>query len=367
MKINNELKAFFVLISTIIGLGVFVLPYTFSQSGYYFLFWLIFWIFSFLILHLVWGEILFQTKEKYNLPGLVSIYLNPKLKHLVWIFDYFGMIGIILIYFLVLADFWTLILPIPRILIKILFFLFNIYFIFKNLQIFAKFETFLSLSIIFIFLTISFSILGNFNFENIKIALNQSKNIFLPYGILLFSFFGTSAVPIVYDLIGKNKKSYFIINLLALLTVGLLYLIYTLTVVGFLGTNVSEESLNNLKSYFPKIFFILAILLVTLNITFVDFAFYLKRGLIYDYKISPTLSNLILAFSIFPLVFFEPSSNLVDLISLVSNIFLGFNLLIILLIYLKLKKYEYFNLPKPLIFLLIFIFLLGIIYGVLPK
>ena len=55
MKISNELKAYFVIVSTIIGLGIFVLPYSFWQSGYYFFFWLIFWVFAFLILHLIFG------------------------------------------------------------------------------------------------------------------------------------------------------------------------------------------------------------------------------------------------------------------------------------------------------------------------
>ena len=366
MKISNELKSFFIILSTIIGLGVFVLPYTFSKSGYYFIFWLIFWILAFLIFHLIWGEILFQTEEKHNLPGLAGIYLHPKLKHLVWIFDYFGMLGVFLIYFLALSKFWSLIVPLNPLIIKLVFALFNIYFLFKNLPIFARFETILSLGIILVFLIISFSLLPKFNFQNFQNAFLNTEEPILPYGILLFAFAGTSALPIVYDLIGKDKKTFLKVNFYSLLAVALLYLIYSFSVVGFLGLNVSEESLQSLSPYFSKLFLISAVLLVTLNITFVDMAFYLKRGLIYDYKLSPKIANLILAFSILILIFFEPK-NLVSLIGLVSNIFLGFNFLITNLIYLKLKNKNYFKLPSFLIIFLSLILTLGIIYGIFKE
>ncbi len=366
MRISNELKSFFIIVSTIIGLGVFVLPYTFSKSGYYFFLWLIFIFFIFLVLHLIFGEILFQTKEKHNLPGLVSLYLHPKLKHLVWVSDYFGMLGVFLIYFIALAKFWSLITTINPVIIKFLFALFNFYFIFKKLSIFARFETILSLSILFIFLIISFFLLPKFSLENLKQSFFNPKEPLLPYGILIFAFSGTSALPLVYDLIGKNKKSYFKVNFFALLIISFLYLIYALVVVGFLGQKVSEESLQSLAPHFPFLFLFSAVLLVTLNITFVDFAFYLKRGLIYDYNLSEKYADLVLIFSILPLVFWEPLG-LIKLIDLISSIFLGFNLLMISLIYLKLKQKEYFKIPSFLIIFLSLVFVLGIIHGILPK
>jgi amino acid permease len=363
MKISNELKAYFIIVSTIIGLGIFVLPYSFWQSGYYFFFWLIFWFFAFLILHLVFGEILFQTKEKHNLPGLAGIYIHPLMKHIVWFFDYFGMLGVFLIYFIALVKFWSLILSLNPLVIKILVAFFNLYFIFKDLRVFSQMESILTIGILIVFSLIVFMILPNFNFQNIRLALKNDFQPILPYGILLFALSGTSALPIVFDLIGKNKKTYLKINFLSLLTVILLYLVYIFAVVGFLDGEVSEESLQSLAPYLPKSFLIFSVLFVSLNITFIDMAFYLKRGLIYDYKISPKIANLIMFVSILPLAFFEPFS-LIKLINLVSEIFLGFNLMVLLLIYLKLKTKEYFILPNFLILILALIFLLGIIYGI---
>ncbi len=366
MKFNDNLKAYFVIFSTIIGLGIFVLPYTFFQSGYYFLFWLVFLFFAFFVLHLIYGEILLQTKEKHNLPGLAGLYLHPSAKHLVWFFDFFGMLGVFLIYFIALAKFWSLILPISPLIVKFVFALINLYFILKDIRIFAQMETILSLGIFIVFLFIILMLLPNFDFSNIKLAIQNTKEPILPYGILLFAFSGTSAIPIVIDLIGKNKKYFLKINFYALLSIVILYLIYTLVVVGFLDGKVSEESLQSLAPYLPKAFLLFAVIFVTLNITFVDMAFYLKRGLAYDYNLKPRIINLIMTFSILPLTFFE-SLSLVPLIGLISEIFLGFNLLILSLIYLKLPKKEYFNLPNLLTIFLALFFLVGIIYGILPK
>ncbi|GIW65230.1 MAG: hypothetical protein KatS3mg093_209 [Candidatus Parcubacteria bacterium] len=364
---SNEVKSFFIIVSTIIGLGVFALPYTFAQSGYFFLFWLIFWFFAFFVLHLIWGEILLQTKENHNLPGLAAIYLKPWLKNVVWFSDFFGLLGVFLIYFIALVKFWQIIFPnLDSLIVKLFFALFNIYFIIRDISLFAKFETILGLTIGFIFILISFSLFPYFNFENIKTTLSQNQKPFLSYGVILFALSGTSALPLVYDLIGKNKKSYFRVNFYALLFIVLVYLLYVFSVNGVLGVNVSEESLASLANYFSKIFLIIAIVLVTLNIVFVDMAFYLKRGLILDYGLSNKIANLVTALAIFFLIFWQ-SGEIIPIIDFISSIFLGFNLLITCFIYLTLKEKTYFKIPTFLVIFLIIIFSLGIIYGILPK
>jgi hypothetical protein len=367
MKLSNELKAYFIIVSTIIGLGIFYLPYTFWQSGYYFLFWIIFLFFIFLILHLMLGEILMQTQEKYNLPGLASIYLHPLMKNFVWFFDYFGMLGVFLIYFNSLVEFWHIILPnLNQLFLKILFALFNIFFIFKDIRIFSKMEAVLTIGIFLIAFSIIFLLLPNFNFSYLNTAIRNNFQPFLPYSVLLFALSGTSALPIVCDLIGKNKKSFFKINFFGILTIVLIYIIYSVVAIGVLGEKVSEESLKSLAPYFPQIFLIFAIIFVTLNITFVDMAFYLKRGLINDYKFSPEFANWILFISIIPLTLIGHNS-LIAIIDLTSSIFLGFNLFIIGLIYLKLKKKEYFKIPNFVVLILISVFIFGIIWFILDK
>lgn len=358
----NSLKAFFVLVSTIIGLGVFMLPYVFVHSGYVFFLWMFLVVIAMFLVHLMIGEILLQTSTKHNLPSLAAIYLSPKLKNIVWIVDYLGMLGIFFIYLIVLSKLWSSILPLEPLYIKLIFALLNIIFLAKNFLIFSRFESVLALLIILLFIILSSAMFVNFNVNNLYHSFFNVQNFWLPYGIMIFAFSGNSALPLVYDLIGKDKKKFFYVNFLALLVIAFLYLLYTISVVSFLGMNVSEESLHSLRQYLGNVFFILAVLLVTLNITFVDMAFYLKRGLIYDYSFSPFQADLFLSLCILSLIFID-SSQIVFLANLVSSLFVGFNFLILCLIYLKLQKKLYFHLSNLAIFLLMAIFLSGICYS----
>ncbi|GBD34611.1 hypothetical protein HRbin35_00347 [bacterium HR35] len=363
MKISKEIESIFIFLSTIIGLGVFVLPYAFLQGKLWFIFWLGFWFIVFYIIHLIFAEIIFQTKEKHNLPGLAAIYLHPNLKHLVWIFDYFGMMGVFWIYLLSLEKFWGTIFPDKTFLVKLIFVFFNLFFITKNLKIFAGFETILGISIIFLFLIISFWFGIKADINNFTNLFNFQGDFFLPYGVLLFAFSGISAVPLVFDLVGKEKEKFRKINLFSLVLVTSIYLFYSLSIIGFLGNKTSEISLDVLKPFIPLPLFLFILILVTFNIMLVDLAFYLKRGLQADYGLSERRTNLILIFSIL-LLLFLPANSLIKIISLISDVFLGFNLLILNLIYLKLKEKKFFIFPKFLIIFISLILFLGMIYEI---
>ncbi|GIW66218.1 MAG: hypothetical protein KatS3mg095_0116 [Candidatus Parcubacteria bacterium] len=88
---KNNLISILILVSTIIGLGIFILPYSALKSGIYFYFWLLVIPILYFILHLAYGEIIFQIQEKHNLPYLVSKIINPKLKIPVWLIDIVGL------------------------------------------------------------------------------------------------------------------------------------------------------------------------------------------------------------------------------------------------------------------------------------
>jgi len=365
MKIieTKDFQAIFIFLSTIIGLGVFILPYVLKESGIFFWFWLLFWFVVFYILHLLFAEILLQTKEKHNLPGLAGLYLHPYLKHVVWFFDFWGMIGVFWVYLLALTKFWGTIFPDQNFAVKLIFVLFNIYFISKNLKIFANFETVLGSAIIIFFIIISlwFGLQGKIS--NLSLAFNLSpKEIFLPYGVLLFAFSGTSAVPLVLDLIEQDKKKFKKINFISLFLVSLIYVLFALSMLSFLGEKISEVTLDNLKPFIPFPLYLAILILITFNIMLVDLAFYLKRGLIYDYGLKEGWANLLLNLLIFLLVFL-PESSLVKVISFISEIFLAFNLLIINLIYLKLKTKNYFLVPKTVVIFISLFLILGTIYG----
>jgi len=112
MKDKTSVLALASLIGTIIGAGVFGIPYVMAKSG------IVFCLFYFLVLgavalvlHLFFGEIILRTKQKHRLIGYTEKYLGKKAKLLVSFSIIFGTIGSLLAYIILNNNFLEIILP----------------------------------------------------------------------------------------------------------------------------------------------------------------------------------------------------------------------------------------------------------------
>ena len=104
---NNKLfQALAVLIGTIIGVGLFSLPYITAQIG------ILTMLFYFLILgavmiliSLIYSEVALRTKELHRLPGYAEKYLGSKAKKIAFVSNGFGLTGALLAYLIVGGEF----------------------------------------------------------------------------------------------------------------------------------------------------------------------------------------------------------------------------------------------------------------------
>lgn len=365
---TKTVESIFLIVSTTVGLGVFVLPFALASSGIFFWLWFLFLILVTHLLHLAYGEIIFQVEEKHNLPGLVAKFFGHKFKFPVWLFDFIGINLTFLVYLIASGTFVSIIFPINPIFTKLALFAIVGFITYFSVNPIAKIETILSVLLIAIFLLISFYILPNFDSQNF---ISNIKNFgdaspFFSYGILIFAFTGYSSLLLVYDLIGKNVKLFKRVNVWALAIIFVLYALYTISVFGALGNKVSEESLTSLSKILPQSIIALGVLFALLNIftTFIALALYLKRGLIDDFKIKEKpawfLTNI-------PILFFAvlPLEKIAGLSGIVGTIFIGVNLILLLLCYQKIKEIKYFNVSKSIVWLLIAIFSIGFVLGLI--
>lgn len=363
---TKTVEAIFLIVSTIVGLGVFVLPYALSLSGIFFWFWFLFLILSMYLVHLVYGEILFQVAEKHNLPGLASKLIGHKFKFPVWLFDFVGMQLTFLVFLIAVQIFVSIIFPINPVIIKLAFFFIVALVTYFSLNPLAKIESILSLLLISLFLITCLYILPNINLSVLSLNLKSIaySQPFFSYGILIFALTGFTSIRLVYDLIGKDTKLFRKINIWALSIVFVLYFLYSVSVFGFLGKNVSEESLQSLSKFLPQTFIILAILLALINIftTFISLSFYLKKGLTDDFGIKPKIAWLL---TNLPILFFAilPFGKIAQLANLVGGLFVGINLVVLLLCYQKLKDIRYFRVSRWIVWLLIVVLGIGWIIG----
>jgi len=225
---------------TIIGAGIFGIPYVVARSGIvpsFFCFFLLGGV-SFLI-HLFLGEITLRTEQKHRLAGYAKRYLGGWGSSLVAFSVVLGTILSLVAYIILggrfLKIFFSFCLPsfnITDFRLSLIFALFLLPFLFKGIKMIAKTElisnAIFGLIIVLVFL---FS-LPNFDFNNF--SLLNSSDIFLPYGVILFALTGWSAVPEMTEILKssedkKKLKKAIIFSIIAAICI---YLIFILAVVG---------------------------------------------------------------------------------------------------------------------------------------
>jgi len=93
-----------ILVGTVIGGGVFALPYVNIKSGLLATnVWLFFLCALVCLLHLIFGEIILRTKQEFQLPGYAGYYLSNTVKKFLSFISVFSIAFYLLIY-IILAN-----------------------------------------------------------------------------------------------------------------------------------------------------------------------------------------------------------------------------------------------------------------------
>ena len=370
MKFKKSLSALAILIGTIVGAGIFGIPYAISKSG------IIVGLFYFLILglvvtflHLFFGEIVLRTKEKNRLTGYAQKYLGKWGKISISISTFLGITGVLLAYIILGGEFLKIIFPkISSFYFSLIFWFLLIYFVFRGIKIISSVEIFTNFFFFLIIFLIFFILLPKINLENFHLI--NLRNLFLPYGVIMFSLMGFTAIPEMTDvLVEPNEKRRLkkIIIFASIVTI-ILYLFFSLSVIGVSGEKTSQDALSGLSQFLGKKIVILFALIgvITLADSFLIIDLYFRNTLIYDYH-SPKIFASFLA-TFLPLFFFLIGfRQFIPVISFIGTILSMIEGIVILLIFSKVKKLgdrepEYsLKIPKFLLYILGTIFILGAI------
>ena len=368
MKDKTSLLAYASLIGTIIGAGVFGIPYVMSRSG------ILFSLFYFLILggvalflHLAFGEIVLRTKEKHRLIGYAQKYLGKKAKILITFSTLFGTIGALLAYIILGGDFLKIIFPVPLSTFQLSLILWAIlsFFVLLGIKSIGWLEFFMNIGfLIAIFLVFLFS-LPKVEISNFILA--DLKNFVLPYGVILFSLIGWNAVPEIEGFL-KNKKNLKKVIVRAILICIIFYFLFGMIISGVTGRNTAPEAFRGLVGILGTKIMILGGIfgLLAVSTSFLILASYLKNALIFDYNFSYFPAFLVACFS--PLILFLMGiREFISVVAVVGSLVGLLEGIAITFIYKKAKKLgdrtpEYsLRIPISLIYLTIIILSLGTI------
>ena len=359
--INKKIYSISILVGSIIGAGIFALPYIATKSGTIVMaFYLLILSLFALIIHLMVAEIALKSPDHKRLPGFAKLYLGNVGEKIALFSNIFGIIGATLAYLILGGEFLSIVLGLDILSSTLIYFFFGVITIIFGIKIISKIEFygvilfFVSLLLIF-FKSIDFIDLSNLN------ILTNPEFLFLPYGPVLFSLWGISIVPEVEELLGKEKQNLKKIIASAFLICFIIYSFFIILVLSICGTNVGEASLDSLRLVLGDKIGFLAIIfgILTTFTSFITLGLTLQKILWFDLGLKKNTSTIITCAT--PLILFLLGvNNFIHVISLVGGLLFGIDGILILLIYAKIKKEKQF-----LVYPFIILFLLGGIYEII--
>lgn len=248
---KNYLLAVFTLMGTIIGVGLFAMPFVINKSG-------IMPLFIYMaglaviqyFLHLLFAEIILSTKSKHRLPGFMEKYVNKKGKNLAFFVDIIGAYGSALAYIIIGGLFLHQLLN-PYFDGSV-FLYSTILFVLVSLITFFDIKMIAGTELVLTsFLVIAIGLIAWRGFGHIQLTnyhLLEWKNALLPYGPIFFAVGGGVAIPEICRLLAYEKEKIKSAILWGTFIPAALMLVFVVVILGITGANTSPDTLAGLSS-----------------------------------------------------------------------------------------------------------------------
>jgi len=359
------------LVGSIVGVGIFGIPYVISQVGFLPGIFYLFLLGSVsLLLHLLFSEVILRTKKDYRLPGYANFYLGNWAKYVVLFSTIVGISSSLICYIIAGGEFLSTIFKGDFLVFAILFWFFLSIGIILGLKSISQFELLMFFLFILTLGTIFFVSLDYIRVENFS-GFHPEK-AFLPYGVILFAMSGTTAIPplrrILRNKENELKKAIIIGTLIPLI----FYIIFTFSVVGVCGSSTSPEAIKGLVEKIGDDFVLVGAVfgVMTISTSFLVLGIYLRDCLICDLGIKRFLATVfVIVVPLLALVLGVKA--FVPLMAFIGIVFGAFEDVILILVFKKSKikgdrNPEYkISLPNPILYLLCLMFTGALIYEII--
>lgn len=371
---KNYLLAVATLISMIIGVGIFAIPFAINKAG-------LLPLFIYMIglggiqyfLHLLYAEAVLSTKEKHRIPGLAEKYINRRSKLAAFIIEIIGSYGSILAYIIVgglflhqlLSPYWG-----------------GSTFIYSTgLFVIVSFITWFGIKMIagteFILTTLLILTIGliagrGFGFiELSNYHLIDWNYIFLPYGPVFFALGGAPAIPEVCRLLNYEKNKIKSAIAWGTFIAAGLTLFFVLIVLGITGSGTTPDTLSGLSSIMPDGVISLALIfgLLAIVTSYIVTAESVEEIYDWDYKLNKRFAWLLAGFVPY-FLYLLGWANFTKVISFSGAVTGGLSGLVLIWLVFKIKhKPEQVSiiknkLTRPIAYFLSGLFVLGMIYEI---
>ena len=366
-------EAIATLVGVVIGAGILGIPYVIAKSG------LLVGIIDILIIgatmlmmNLFLGEIVLRTRGDHQLTGYAEIYLGQKGKFFMTLAMFIGTYGALTAYLIGEGKVLSAIFGGPEILYSLIFFLIVSIIVANGIKMVEKAE----LLFVTIFLTIIIAIcaIAIFHTNTANWVQYDFTQMFLPFGVVLFAFLGSAAIPEMREELINHRKDMKKAILIGSCIPIIVYLLFAAAVVGVSGKDTTEIATIGLGQNLGEGMIILSNIFAMLTMTtaFIALSLAIVEVWNYDYKLKRKFS-LWLTLSIPLIAFLLGIKSFINTIGIVGAFAGGIEGILIVMMMMKARKYgnrtpEYSIKGAKIISVLIMtVFILGMAYVVLKN
>ena len=279
------LEAIATMVGTVIGAGILGIPFVIAQAGFWTGMINIFFLGSIsLLLYLYLGEVALRTKGLHQLTGYAEKYLGKIGKTLMTFSMIFGIYGALTAYIIGEGLALSTIFGGNPILYSLIFFGLGSFIIYKGMDKVAESEMYMIPFIIIIVVLIA--VLAFVHIDPANLTTFDISKIFIPYGVVLFAFLGSTAIPEMEIELKNHEKHMKKAIILGMLIPMAIYIIFVISVVGVSGLGTTEIATIGLGNVIGPYMLILGNLFaaITMATSFLALGLALVQMYQYDYK-----------------------------------------------------------------------------------
>ncbi len=316
-----------------IGAGVLGLPYVVAQTGLVLgLIEIVALGLVMLLLNVMIGEIAVQIGRPAQLSGFAAEYLGTAAKDILSFILIFRNCGVLLAYVIAagaavqaliggVADWWS-----------IVFWLVGSLCVAAGMERLKTIEKLLSLAVIGLLVGASVYALGFFQSQVLTVF--HPGNTLLAYGVILFALHASAAIPEAHELLPSDPLGFRRAIVWGTLIPVIVYLLFSLGVVGVLGSTTSQLASVALGQKFgPVMALIVNMAAVFAMITgFMGLATAFKETLVWDHQ-WPVKRALFLVLGVPLVLFLGGARNFIMILNVVGGLFISIESLILVAVY----------------------------------
>lgn len=281
------------LIGSVVGVGIFGLPYAFSRAGFGIglLELLLIGGLNLVVLFLYADLVLLENNHG-RFIHVVGSRLGPFGKVLSNFVFFASHFGALIAYILVGGTFgYTVLSPLfggtPSVY-QFLFWFFGSLMMLGGLFFVARLQAYIIPLFFILIALLSFFSLPHIEWNNLLVL--HPENSLLPLGVILFAFSGLSAIPEMRDVLQREQSNLRKSVFLGTAVAALLYTFFTLVIVGALDGEVQEQAIDGLGAVVGPVVVTIGSLLglCTVSSAFVTIGVAMTNSLLYDNRMRYT-------------------------------------------------------------------------------